>query len=208
MKSKYLIAAFAITTLTANAATIYTQDFQAIANGTNNPDGWTGPVRAFSGAGATSETNNDRALIRQSNTNAYETLKDIGIAVTANTTYTLNLDGGLYASGTGPSASLEWELGSYDGVTFTAFSTANSTSITNAITSGSFFGAGNDQALTEYTFTTGAIVSDNIAIRLAVTNNNNNFGGFDGIVVDAVPEPSSSALLGLAGISLILRRRK
>lgn len=34
------------------------------------------------------------------------------------------------------------------------------------------------------------------------------FNGADGVQIQSIPEPSSSALLGLAGLTLILRRRK
>ncbi|MGB0775242.1 MAG: PEP-CTERM sorting domain-containing protein [Akkermansiaceae bacterium] len=36
----------------------------------------------------------------------------------------------------------------------------------------------------------------------------NGFGRYDAVAISSVPEPSSAALLGLGGLTLILRRRK
>lgn len=61
----------------------------------------------------------------------------------------------------------------------------------------------------------GAIVADRV--RITVTDNHFESGGDGGdrvglteirFIGDAVPEPSSAALLGLGGLALILRRRK
>ena len=63
-----------------------------------------------------------------------------------------------------------------------------------------------------------AVLASNVAIAPAVANLDwSNYDGlymrgrnvsFDGISVASVPEPSSTALLGLGGLALILRRRK
>ena len=53
--------------------------------------------------------------------------------------------------------------------------------------------------------------TDNIHIRFTNTSgnaSNNDFVVINGFEVEAVPEPSSAALLGLGGLALILRRRK
>ena len=39
-------------------------------------------------------------------------------------------------------------------------------------------------------------------------NGDNNFATVDNVNLTAVPEPTSTALLGLGGLALILRRRK
>ncbi len=45
-------------------------------------------------------------------------------------------------------------------------------------------------------------------IRLVFIPTSGNQVGIDNISLDAVPEPTTTALLGLGGLALILRRRK
>lgn len=63
------------------------------------------------------------------------------------------------------------------------------------------------------TFGAGAITSSDIEVgssdSLTITNPPSVLGGtFDSIQLSAVPEPSSTALLGLAGVSMLLRRKR
>ncbi len=58
---------------------------------------------------------------------------------------------------------------------------------------------------------TGAVAGDTFDIRATTVSGGNLDGGFAGLTFDtavAVPEPSTTALLGLGGFALILRRRK
>ena len=62
-----------------------------------------------------------------------------------------------------------------------------------------------------YDNTVAGIVGDTIALRLTSNGTDGDFATthwVDNISVNAVPEPSSTALLGLGGLALILRRRK
>lgn len=209
MKLKYTLAVLAATSLFANGATpiIYSQDFQSFAADTTNPDGWTGVTRAFRAAEATTEDGtNDTALIATATGN-YSTEKDLGFAILPNTTYTLSLKAGFYSSTAGNAGTFKYSLGTGTGVAFTALSPESTASLTQATTSQYFFGAGNNVALPDLVFTTGAIVSsDNLVIHLR--GEGSSFQGFDNIVLTAVPEPSSAALLGLASLTLLRRRRK
>jgi hypothetical protein len=47
-----------------------------------------------------------------------------------------------------------------------------------------------------------------ISVAETIGGANSTFHVFDNISVTSVPEPSSTALLGLGGLALILRRRK
>jgi hypothetical protein len=49
---------------------------------------------------------------------------------------------------------------------------------------------------------------DNVAVLIATEGSNDSHIYFDKLAVGAVPEPSTTALLGLGGLALILRRRK
>lgn len=167
-----------------------------------------GVVRAFGGPGTPSVEGgaNDIALIAQGS-DGFIATRDLGVAVSANTTYTLDLDGGLYTPTATKSSTLRWELGTINGGVFTAFSTFNSTTLTNVVLNQSFFGTGDEVALAQYSFTTGSSVgSDNIAIRLEMVDTNDGFGGFDSIVINAIPEPGSIALIGVGLIGLASRR--
>ncbi len=58
-------------------------------------------------------------------------------------------------------------------------------------------------------FSTGGSFDGNVVITLSNTSPaGDNTVNYSNIVVDAVPEPSTTALLGLGGLALILRRRK
>lgn len=194
----------------SNAATIlYTQDFQTVAHETTNPDGWDGASRAFGPDTSVEGGANDRALIATGVGN-YTTRREITVAVQPNTTYTLSLDAGTYSSGTPREVRYIYGLGTWNGSVYTEFSSPSEVILEQDTVGEYFFQSGNETSLPSYQFTTGSSVSgDNLMIRLRAEDIvNNAFGGWDSIVVTAVPEPSSTALLGLGGLALILRRRK
>jgi len=78
--------------------------------------------------------------------------------------------------------------------------------------SSSFFLNGGSVGTQDHTLTyeaQAADVGDRLGIRVHETNNNGNrYVAIDTVSFTSVPEPSSSALLGLGGLALILRRRK
>ena len=209
----------------ASAAVIYSQDFQTFASthggfpGTvfsqNDPDGWTGSVRAFGGGGVGTVSveggNHDIALISQAGASSFTAIRDLGVPVAANTIYTLDVDGGVYARDSGKSATLQWELGTINGGGFTAFTgTPNTATVTNLGSLEKYFGTGGEIPLAQYSYTTGgAVTGDNVAIRLgSVNNGSNDTGGFDSIVVNAVPEPGSLSLIAVGLAGLATRRRR
>lgn len=204
-----LAAVTAVTITAANGATIlYSQDFQGIAIGTTNPDGWNGATRAFSGTSTTSVEDGaeDRALIATGVGN-YTTRKELTIAIEPNTTYTLSLKGGVYASSAGRSGTFRYSLGTGTVGSYTQLSTESVATLNQTVQNEYFFGAGNNASLPDLVYTSGATVSGaNLVIHVRAEGDD--YQGVDNIVLTAVPEPSSAALLGLGGLALILRRRK
>lgn len=198
----------------ASATLLYSQDFQTFVPtgqpGINDPDGWVGGMRAFGGPGTPSVEGgaNDISLIAQG-PNDFIATRDLGVPVTANTLYTLDLDGALYAVAADKVATLRWELGTINAGTFTPFSVPNAMTVANVVFTGTYFGTGTEITLPTYAYTTGGSVNgDNVAIRLAMLNDvPASYGGFDSIVVNAVPEPASLALIG-AGLACFATRRR
>ena len=135
MKLKYTLAAFAALTVSANAATIYSSDFQGDAIGATPAD-WSGNIRVFSGAGATTEGGtNDRAIIALTGTDMSAIL-DLGQVGVIGDTISVNLDVAQYAS-SGTSV-VTYSLGTVTGGgVFTAFAEAAVTEATSGARSGS-----------------------------------------------------------------------
>lgn len=208
MNLKFPLLALALTSMTTNAAVLlYGQDFQAMTAGTLNPDGWTGATRAFRAGGATTEDGaNDTALIATGVGN-YTTTKQLTVAIQPNTTYTLSLKAGFYSSAADATGSFLYSLGTTNGSTYTRLSDELTTSLNQATSNQYFFGAGNNIALPDLVFTTGASVSgDNLTISLRGTGNS--FQGFDNIVLTSIPEPTATALFGLSALAIFARRRR
>ena len=204
MKLKYTLAAFAALTVSANAAIIYSSDFQSDAIGATPAD-WSGNIRVFSGAGATTEGGtNDRAIIALTGTDMSAIL-DLGQVGVLGDTISVNLDVAQYAS-SGTSV-VTYSLGTVTGGgVFTAFAEAAVTEATSGARS--WPGTNTETAGAVYTHVfNGTDLGDNLALQVTSVGS---FGGVDSVVVDVtpVPEPSSTALLGLGGLALILRRRK
>lgn len=57
-------------------------------------------------------------------------------------------------------------------------------------------------------FSSAVTTTGTYELRISSPSNGDNHSYIDNIVVDEVPEPSTTALLGLGGLALILRRRK
>jgi hypothetical protein len=109
-------------------------------------------------------------------------------------TFTLeaNQDYTLYLFGVGNDANQDTTF-TFDGVDKTTAATA----------------VGADEAghFVTYDFTTGADLTG-FTLDFKFANSTDQWGAFNGLALVAVPEPSSTALLGLGGLALILRRRK
>ncbi|MEJ6780689.1 MAG: PEP-CTERM sorting domain-containing protein [Akkermansiaceae bacterium] len=114
------------------------------------------------------------------------------IILSANTTYDISF----LAANRGTNASAEGQVTIADDST--TYYDSNSTDWDN-----SAFESVVDQ------FSTGVSFDGNVVITLSNTSPaGDNTVNYSNIVVDAVPEPSTTALLGLGGLALILRRRK
>ncbi len=208
MKLTHTLAALTATTLAGSAATIVVPngDFEA---GVENPiatnwDDTSGNARSFNQSGI--------RLIGDAASSDFVATHDGFSAIAANTQYTIGFDYGNAASGAGTVGQTgTWtvEFGTITGGTFTQLAT---TSVNHTIvTAADIFFNGSEQTgsfvfTTDGTFTGG----ETLSIRANNGTGGISFMGFDNFTVDgtAVPEPSSTALLGLGGLALILRRRK
>lgn len=139
----------------------------------------------------------------------------VGVSILPGTRYTVGWDYGNGASGTSGQGTATWtvELGTVDGGgVFTSLFTLNQ-EVTTTINGEIFWAGGNQMAGNPLVFTTSDAVSgDELSVKLSLAQGGDaiNWAGFDDITLtsETVPEPSSSALLGLGGLALILRRRK
>ena len=117
-------------------------------------------------------------------------------AITAGTTYTLTVDVFQTDNFTGSQASI-WLFGSDAGF---GTALAETTGIAPP-QNGTLF----DQTVM-FTATAGQATGQTIGIALGATTGTQ--VRFDNVRLDAIPEPSSFALLGLGGLALVLRRRR
>lgn len=185
----------------SNAALVTGLDGIADSSTMNNVSDWTditGSVRSFSN-GSTS------GMIATSGSTSLWTAEYVSSdSLLANTEYTLDVRAGNWSPNQGAGTEFTIDIGYDDGgwvslatKTFTGGTTGEISATTN----------GYDETLS---FTTGGTVSGSVAVRLARTGTSGSWGGYDVATLDAVavPEPSSSALIGLGGLALILRRKK
>lgn len=186
----------------SNAALVTGLDGIADSSTMNNVSDWTditGSVRSFTnGAGSA-------GMIATSGATSLWTAEYVSSdSLLANTEYTLDVRTGNWSPTQGAGTEFTIDIGYDDGgwvslatKTFTGGTTGEISPTTN----------GYDETLS---FTTGGTVSGSVAVRLARTGTSGSWGGYDVATLDAVavPEPSSSALIGLGGLALILRRKK
>lgn len=124
-----------------------------------------------------------------------ETLRQSGLALTAGLTYTLDLD--LFG-------------GSATGANVLVQLIGTGANAGNDITVGTFTdsNASGIEEVRGVDFSSSVTSTGEYELRLSTTNTNNNHAFVDNVVIDQTPEPSSTALLGLGGLALILRRKK
>ncbi|NWK55675.1 PEP-CTERM sorting domain-containing protein [Verrucomicrobiaceae bacterium N1E253] len=164
---------------------------------------WTaesGSIRSYTNVGGSTgmiHTNNSGAVF----TAQYESID----LLLANTEYTMETRVGHWSSTDGSGATFTIDIGYVDGGTWTSLGQKS----LQAPGTGEISPTANGVTDT-LTFTTGDTVTGNVAVRVARTNTEGRWAGFDYVTLDAaaVPEPSSATLLGLGGLALILRRRK
>lgn len=218
MKTKYTIAVLAATTLAANAAISFTSDFSGDAAANPAPDtlseGWFFDNVNAGNANSVTDSNEHRIFTSTGGgafnslgwisnvTDAYITI-DLGI-IDSDFDYTIDYFAGAETSNTGNSASFQ--------VDFLVGATLASAAVV-ATDAGTDFGDSGGKNPDEYhTFSYESGTengTDHAYLKLQRTGT----GAFlfmDDISVQGVPipEPSSTALLGLGGLALILRRRK
>jgi hypothetical protein len=138
----------------------------------------------------------------------YEVQYLTGVAVLPTYQYTLHFDMGFVAATVGGTADYSFQLGTWDGATFTALAAAQ----TGTITYGGNIASGAISGFDDLTVITGPIVSGNqLAVRWAQTDNPgpSDFFAFDNVTLDAipVPEPGVASLL-LVGAGAVLWRRR
>ena len=193
----------------ANAAVIFTEDFEdSAAVGTTLVNGW--PSTDFSTVSNMFETTVANATGTDGttlgthfgvSTNRGVATADLGSALSLsyadNTTYTLDFT--------------HFSRDASGGDTVTATIMTAGGSILKTETFALVALGGLEVRTLSYSTSGGAEVGEDIQIRFAAsTAGFGNQAGIDNIVLDAtaVPEPSTTALLGLGGLALILRRRK
>lgn len=135
--------------------------------------------------------------------------QDLGVAILSNTTYTIDFAQARRGDGTnaGQHTSGIMSIGLFTGAADITAVIAGSANFDSADI------APNSSLARTFSFTTGAVVPGG-NVSVFVRGSDGNVSGvklyFDDIKIDAspVPEPSSTALLGLGGFALLLRRRK
>lgn len=162
---------------------------------------------------------NNGAMIGSSTTGPYGNYTVAyltGVPPQPNTTYTLTFDMGYFSSLSGGDSGYQFQLGTWDGSTFTGFGTP----VSGTVPFGSGAGIGNyhySATGVQQVYTTGAVVpSDQLVVGWSQTSSlgagTSDWFGFDNVRLDAVavPEPATLTLmlLGIAATARLLRRRK
>lgn len=175
--------------------------------------GWTevsGDTRLFRGGSNT-------AVISTGAYSTYSVRFDTGVAIQANTVYTLSFNLGFMTNVTGNTAYYSFELGTINGGAFSSYTSAHSGSLTYSGATGSLnIGSGSSSSDSSQWTTGGSVNGDNLAVVFTLINYSNNlsssdFFGFDNATLSyaAVPEPSTyAALLGLGSLIFVAWRRR
>ena len=214
------MGSIALTVGSANAAIIIVnhsfESTDITANLSSNPSsttmpGWTtiagNEWLADRGVGGALGTNTDptpdadgEQFLMTKGGGAYQVTSE---AMAANTVYTLTVDIGDRNNQGFPTVDMRIGTGSTFGANLLAATVVSNTTPTNA-------GTTTDGWETwVYTFTNGAgVPTENLRVELFNTGSGQAL--FDNVRLDAtsVPEPTTTALIGLGGLALILRRRK
>lgn len=148
----------------------------------------------------------------------YYVWQDTGVALQPNTTYTLSISAGYRAGQTAAVNSTAYGLiaGGNNLGAATLADTAAVLADAETIASAQWDAAANITATgfgeaPDLTYTTGAVVPGGNLVIFLGDNSASGRSHFDNIRLDAspaVPEPSTSLLAGLAGLALVMRRRK
>lgn len=202
---------------TAGAVTIFTEDFNGYAGNQNDSQSdtaldvaHTGTVTGWSNSGsgtmhAVDLGSSDWAIMFYQNN---VITQSVGIGANdSGTSYEVTFD-----YGTGVYSQLSQKTEAVDGLLVEVLRADNSVLASNTFTPGAW-GAGNYNLDAGLTGTLPYVGDGTGVVRLRIgpdgpLNSGNFEGEIDNISVDSVPEPTTTALLGLGGLALILRRRK
>jgi len=200
------------------ALTLTNTDFEGGVDAAATPNGWTEIAANHGGAfyanvtDASGGTNHNLYMQGRGNGNVLQQSFGGGTADTQGT-ISLSMDTGWRNDPNNTGITYSWDLAIYNVTDSTILD-----SITYTLAPDGLGGAPDPRTIETarlFTFTYDntdpALVGDEIAFRITTNSSANSFdptGFIDNIVINAVPEPSSAALLGLGGLALILRRRR
>lgn len=217
MNKTITIAAFAAMTVASQAAlTLVNGDFEGGVDGDNTPNGWDEIHANHAGAfyanvtDASGGDNHNLYMQGRGSGNIIQQSFTGGTADTQNS-ITISLDAGWRNDPSGEQT-YDWVFEIYnvtdnltlDSINYTLAPDGNNGAPDpRTIVTAQNFTFTYDNTNPDY-------AGDEIAFRITSNSSTNSFDptGFIDNVTVVVPEPSSSALLGLSGLALILRRRK
>lgn len=174
--------------------------------------GWTevtGDTRLFRGASNT-------AVISTGAYSPYSVRFDTGVAIQANTVYTLSFNLGFMTMNAGNTANYSFEVGTINGGTFSSITSAHSGSLAYSVADALNIGSANFSSASSQWTTGGSVNGDNLAVVFTLTSYLNNastsdFFGFDNVRLSysAVPEPSTyAAIFGAIALGAAAWRRR
>lgn len=218
MNMKYTLAALAATTLAANAAvTLVTKnfgDYNASTDSQGNPHGFSASLAddgwsASGGALTPTMKLNSVSLIRDASNSSSDTNGALVMAVMTtreNLATVVAWSTNTQTPGNDTTQHGITQTWTFGGDLLTSSTEYYYILYSDAAGAGAGAGDASDTAIARIRvpFLTDILDGDTLTPNDAVNNND----VYIGITATAVPEPSSSALLGLGGLALILRRRK